>query len=130
MIHFKIYLDRYEWAVEVFIVTCEADWSKIIDSVKHLGCSQTVLRKMYNLLEDSENSGFTYTNSSRQESIMFVNKSTSMKEFINTYNHEKNHVEMHICEQLDINPYSEQAAYLSGELAEQLFIPAVCSFLK
>lgn len=130
MIHFKIYLDRYEWAVEVFIVTCEADWSKIIDSVKHLECSQTVLRKMYNLLEDSENSGFTYTNSSRQESIMFVNKSTSMKEFINTYNHEKNHVEMHICEQLGINPYSEQAAYLSGELAEQLFIPAVCSFLK
>ena len=130
MIHFKIYLDRYEWAVEVFIVTCKADWSKIIDSVKHLECSQTVLRKMYNLLEDSENSGFTYTNSSRQESIMFVNKSTSMKEFINTYNHEKNHVEMHICEQLNINPYSEQAAYLSGELAEQLFIPAVCSFLK
>jgi hypothetical protein len=40
-----------------------------------------------------------------------------MEEFINTYNHEKNHVEMHICEKLDIDPYSEEAAYLSGDLA-------------
>jgi hypothetical protein len=48
---------------------------------------------------------------------MVINKSTSMEEFVNTYNHEKNHIEMHICEELGIDPYGEVAADLSGCLA-------------
>lgn len=35
--------------------------------------------------------------------------------------HEKNHVEMHICKEFGIDPYSEKAAYLSGQLAKKLF---------
>ena len=45
---------------------------------------------------------------------MIINMSTSMDEFINTYNHEKNHIEMHICEAYNIDPFSEEAADLSG----------------
>jgi hypothetical protein len=48
---------------------------------------------------------------------MVINMSTSMDEFVNTYNHEKNHIEMHICDELNIDPYSEEAADLSGYLA-------------
>lgn len=47
--------------------------------------------------------------------------SDSAEEFIDTYNHEKNHVEMHICKEFGIDPYSEKAAYLSGQLAKKLF---------
>ena len=32
---------------------------------------------------------------------------------------------MHICEALDINPYSEEAAILSGELAMQMINEAL-----
>lgn len=39
--------------------------------------------------------------------------------------HEKNHLEMHICEALDINPYSEEAAILSGETAMQILNEAL-----
>lgn len=35
--------------------------------------------------------------------------------------HGKNHVEMHICKEFGIDPYSEKAAYLSGQLAKKLF---------
>ena len=52
---------------------------------------------------------------------MIINKSTSMEEFVNTYNHEKNHLEMHICDEFKINPHSEEAAELSGNLAKCLF---------
>ena len=99
------------------------DWSQpdieeILSAVERAGGSQKVLKQAHaNLMEDY-NSGFTYTSSKYRKSIMVVNRSSSMEEFINTYNHEKNHVEMHICEELGIDPYSEEAAYLSGNMAQ------------
>lgn len=45
----------------------------------------------------------------------------TLEEFINIYNHEKNHLEMHICDEYGIDPYSEEAAVLSGKLAKCLF---------
>ena len=129
MIHYEVYFDKYRWSVEVFIILSHADPKVILDAVKRAGGSSKVLESAHaNLMEDF-NSGFTYSSSKYRRSIMVVNRSSSMEEFINTYNHEKNHVEMHICEELGIDPYSEEAAYLSGNMAQQLFLPAVCSFL-
>ena len=129
MIHYEVHFDKYRWSVEVFIILSQPNIEDIMSAVEHAGGSQKVLKQAYaNLMEDY-NSGFTYTSSKYRKSIMVVNRSSSMEEFINTYNHEKNHVEMHMCEELGIDPYSEEAAYLSGNMAQQLFLPAVCSFL-
>lgn len=129
MIHYEVHFDKYRWSVEVFIILSRPDIEEIISAVERAGGSQKVLKQAHaNLMEDY-NSGFTYTSSKYRKSIMVVNRSSSMEEFINTYNHEKNHVEMHICEELGIDPYSEEAAYLSGNMAQQLFLPAVCGFL-
>lgn len=129
MIHYEVYFDKYRWSVEVFIILSQPDIAEIMSAVKRAGGSKKILDSAYaNLMEDF-NSGFTYSSPKYRKSIMVVNRSSSMEEFINTYNHEKNHVEMHICEELGIDPYSEEAAYLSGNMAQQLFLPAVCSFL-
>lgn len=129
MIHYEVYFDKYRWSVEVFIILSRPDIAEIISAVKRAGGSKKVLESAYTNLMEDFNSGFTYSSSKYRKSIMVVNRSSSMEEFINTYNHEKNHVEMHICEELGIDPYSEEAAYLSGNMAQQLFLPAVCSFL-
>ena len=129
MIHYEVYFDKYKWSVEVFIILSEANINSILDSVRKIRGSEKELEMAYKNLMEDYNSGFTYSNPKYQKSIMVINRSSSMEEFINTYNHEKNHVEMHICEELGIDPYSEDAAYLSGELAQHLFLPAVCSFL-
>lgn len=129
MIHYEVYFDKYRWSVEVFIILSRPDIAEIMSAVKRAGGSKEVIESAYaNLMEDFD-SGFTYSSPKYRKSIMVVNRSSSMEQFINTYNHEKNHVEMHICEELDIDPYSEEAAYLSGNMAQQLFLPAVCSFL-
>ena len=129
MIHYEVYFDKYRWSVEVFIILSRPDIAEIMSAVKRAGGSKEVIESAYaNLMEDF-NSGFTYSSPKYRKSIMVVNRSSSMEQFINTYNHEKNHVEMHICEELGIDPYSEEAAYLSGNMAQQLFLPAVCSFL-
>lgn len=129
MIHYEVYFDKYRWSVEVFIILSRPDIAEIMSAVKRAGGSREVIESAHaNLMEDF-NSGFTYSSPKYRKSIMVVNRSSSMEQFINTYNHEKNHVEMHICEELGIDPYSEEAAYLSGNMAQQLFLPAVCSFL-
>lgn len=129
MIHYEVYFDKYRWSVEVFIILSQPDIAEIMSAVKRAGGSNEVIESAHaNLMEDFD-SGFTYSSPKYRKSIMVVNRSSSMEQFINTYNHEKNHVEMHICEELDIDPYSEEAAYLSGNMAQQLFLPAVCSFL-
>jgi hypothetical protein len=64
-------------------------------------------------------SGFVKTFDRR--SVVVINKPTTLEEFINVFNHEKNHLEMHICDEFNINPYSEEAAELSGNLAKCLF---------
>ena len=129
MIHYEVYFDKYRWSVEVFIILSRPDIAEIMSAVKRAGGSREVIESAHaNLMEDFD-SGFTYSSPKYRKSIMVVNRSSSMEQFINTYNHEKNHVEMHICEELRIDPYSEEAAYLSGNIAQQLFLPAVCSFL-
>ena len=59
-----------------------------------------------------------------------INKPITLEEFVNVYNHEKNHLEMHICEEFNINPHSEEAAELSGNLAKCLFSSLVDKILK
>lgn len=59
---------------------------------------------------------------------MVINMATSMEEFINTYNHEKNHIEMHICEEFNIDPFSEEASDLSGYVAQTLYLAMLHNF--
>lgn len=59
-----------------------------------------------------------------------IHKASSIGEFINTFEHEKNHLEMHICEALDINPYSEKAAHMSGDLAQLILEEALYSIAE
>lgn len=129
MIHYTIIFEKYDWEVEVIITLYNNDPRKIYKSLADMHCPEDVMYKVYENLNSGLDSGFTYTNPKIRKSLMVINNHSSMYEFINTYNHEKNHVEMHICEELGIDPHSEEAAYLSGELAQQLFLPAVCNFL-
>lgn len=129
MIHFDIIFEKYDWIVEVYIILENVNNKRILDSLDCMKCPEKIKTQAEENLYSGVNSGFTYTNPKIRKSLMVVNRSSSMYEFINTYNHEKNHVEMHICEELGIDPYSEEAAYLSGELASQLFLPALCSFV-
>ena len=63
------------------------------------------------------------------QSLMIINMSTSMDEFINTYNHEKNHIEMHICDALNIDPFSEEASDLSGYIAQSFYFAMVNNYM-
>lgn len=121
MIHFKVHLDKLDWCIECFVTTDDSQFDEIMCKLEKLGCSEKIMKKACQILSEQIDSGFAYSNSKLHKSLMIINMSTSMDEFVNTYNHEKNHIEMHICEELNIDPYSEEAADLSGYLAQAFY---------
>ena len=129
MMHFEVYLDKIDWGIECYVTTDTLQINKIMCRLRQLECSDQIMVRAYTILEDQENSGFAYSNPKMRKSLMIINMSTSMDEFINTYNHEKNHIEMHICDTLNIDPFSEEASDLSGYIAQSFYFAMVNSYM-
>ena len=117
MIHYNIYFKPYNWEVEVYVLLKDCYVSKVIDSLRE--CSQSEIQQAFLNLITRVDSGIIKTFD--RKSIIIINKPTTIEEFVNIFNHEKNHLEMHICDEFNIDPYSEEAAELSGCLAKCLF---------
>ena len=117
MIHFKIFFNDYKWTIEVFIEPKEQDAGVIESRLKQIGCSDKCIDRALDTVLHEHNSGFVYTKMEHRYSVMAMDCGTSMDEFINTYHHEKNHIEMHIAEYYNIDPMSEEASKMSGDLA-------------
>ncbi len=112
---------KYDWDVKVYYTVDEEQKTEIVTELKELQPDKETFEKLERNLMNSElDTGFIYSSFYKQCSIIVVHKASSVGEFVNTFVHEKNHLEMHICEALDINPYSEEAAVLSGEIAMQM----------
>lgn len=117
MIHYNIYFKPYDWEVEVYVILDNCYIDQIINSLKN--SSQSEIQRAFLNITTRVNSGFIKT--FNKKSVIVINKPTTIQEFVNVYNHEKNHLEMHICEEFNIDPHSEEAAELSGVLAKYLF---------
>ena len=117
MIHYNIQFTPYDWEVEVYVILNNCYINRIIDSLHE--CPEHQIQRAFLNLTTRVNSGFIKTFDKR--SIIVINKPLTIEEFVNIYNHEKNHLEMHICDEYNIDPHSEEAAELSGKLAKCLF---------
>ncbi len=126
MIHYNIKFQPYDWEVEVYVIVNNCFIEEILTSMKD--CPESEIQQAFLNLTTRINSGFIRTFDRR--SIIVINKPTTIEEFINVYNHEKNHLEMHICEEFGIDPHSEEAAELSGMLAKCLYSSLVDELLQ
>lgn len=123
-------LDKFDWCITIYYSVDSSKREEILKSLDELNCDRTTLGTITRNLDEAKyDTGFTYSNFEKRCSIVVIHKASSIGEFINTFEHEKNHLEMHICEALDINPYGETAAHMSGELAQLIFEKALCSIV-
>lgn len=117
---------KYDWDVVIYYTVDEKQKGDIILELKELHPDSETQKKLErNLINSELDTGFIYSSFYKQCSIIVIHRASSVGEFVNTFVHEKNHLEMHMCEALDINPYSEEAAILSGELAKQMLYDAL-----
>ena len=122
---------KYDWNVVVYYTVDEKQKTEIVTELKELQPDKETFEKLERNLMNSElDTGFIYSSFYKKFSLIVIHKASSIGEFVNTFEHEKNHLEMHICEALDINPYSEEAAILSGELAMQMLNEALCNIAE
>lgn len=124
-------MDKFDWCINIYYTVNDAQKQEIVKELESLGCDNKTLASIKgNLDRAAEDTGFTYSSFSKRCSVVVIHKASSVGEFINTFEHEKNHLEMHICEALDINPYSEQAAHMSGDLAQLILEEALYSIVE
>lgn len=122
---------KYDWDVVLYYTVDEAQKTEIVTELKELQPDKETFDKLErNLINAELDTGFIYSSFYKQFSLIVIHKASSIGEFVNTFVHEKNHLEMHMCEALDINPYSEEAAILSGELAMQILNEALCNIAE
>lgn len=129
MIVQNIYLEDYDWCVKVFYAVDTYYVGEILGELESIGCTGYELEKAENTLSAGDyNIGLTYSNLPRRCSVVIIGLTSSPAEFQNTFDHEKGHLAMHICQELNIDPFSEEYQYLVGEIGLQMF-PAAEHFL-
>lgn len=125
----EFYLDDFYWNVKAFYVVDNTPIDYILDELSRIGCSKADLDAAELLLDNkSKDKGLTYSNLKDRESIVIIGETSCPAEFQNTYDHEKIHLAMHIGKYFDINPYSEELAYLVGDIGMEMF-PIAKKFL-
>lgn len=125
----QFYIYDYFWDVKVFYVVDSMPIDYITKELKKIGCTGSDLKAALTVLDPkAENRGMTFSNVNNRESIMIIGETSCPAEFQHTYDHEKIHLAMHIAKDFNIDPFSEQLAYLVGDIGKQMF-PIAKKFL-
>lgn len=130
MIHYKACLEQYDWLVDIYVIQCPHDLQYIDCIAEKYSLPIKIFNKLWDRLTNYINSGFIYNCKKTRHSIIFIGESDSMYEAANTLAHEKNHLEIYLCKLLNIDPESEDAAILSGNIIEQLINPCTIQLIK
>ena len=76
---------------------------------------------LYNVWLGELNTGFTHSNFHKKQSIIAISPTSSKAQFMNTVLHEIKHLQSHICKYYKVAEDSEDAAYLTGYIAQKIY---------
>lgn len=115
-----IQIKNLRWNVLVYYNVDKYDFVEIADSLRQIECPKDHIHKALNTLW-KKNTGFTFSNSDYNMSIVCIGQATSISQFVNTAIHEAKHVQSHICSYYDIDEDGESAAYLIGYIVQRMY---------
>lgn len=117
-----LYIENCKWHVKIYIaVTCYYT-DDICRSLLEIECPISILhRARESMRECNLNTGLTYSNGNRRESVIVVAMASSPNEFINSLTHEVRHLTDHILKELEYSVGGEPVAYLTGDIIGSLW---------
>lgn len=122
MLSKKIPLRKYGWKVTVFCGTDPSCSDAILARMASLNASDEDLCSAGDVLRNSgSNFGITYSNFRKRESVMVIGVADNPGEYFNTVVHESFHLSKHVTQCDGINPYSEEAAYITGDFVQKVY---------
>lgn len=123
MIHERLYIERYDWVAYCFFdVGSVEDANHILALLRTIGISKSLYREVRNhLLRAPLDTGFTFSNYRKRESVVVIGMASSVGESFNTFSHELRHLADDIVSASDVPLRGEPVAYLTGDIAMALF---------
>jgi hypothetical protein len=122
MIRQTIYIDKYDWVVNAYYYVSEYYTDEIMEMLWELSCDSATAKKAYENLSSGElDTGMCYSNYVKKRSVMVIARTSSAAEFFNSLHHELTHLQAHIASTFRLNPLGEDIAYLTGEVAREIF---------
>jgi hypothetical protein len=123
MITTGFFIGKRDWWIMANLNIKEKNLGDIYNALMASGCPDDEARYACMVIS-RKNNGYTFTNLEGKYTLMFASETTSAEEMFDTITHELKHVVEHISGYYGVSPKSEEAAYLQGEIARNLF-PAV-----
>ena len=122
MIRQKLNIDKYGWVVHCYYAVDGYYVDEIAKKMVSLGCRGQMLENaIMNMASHRLNTGLTFSNMMRHESILVVALTTSAAQFDNSLSHETDHLAKQICEGVGISLVSEEASYLVGDTRQAMY---------
>lgn len=115
--------NRDWWVMASLDVSTTEDLRDVYETLLSVGCPDYKAREVCMVLSQP-NKGYTLTDYDGRYSLMFVGRASDASEMYDSIDHEKKHVVEHISSYYGVEPKSEEAAYLAGEIGRLIF-PAV-----
>lgn len=117
MVERKIYIQRYDWMLNAYYAVTEYHTDHILADLQRIKCPPKVQQRVEeNLRRKTMDSGFTYSNKRRRETVMVIGLHSSPPEFLNSFEHELRHLIDDICSATGIRHEGEEVAYLTGDI--------------
>ena len=121
MILQEFYIGNHDWKFCVYYdVRTAGDLDDVYEKLIHSGMSKSKATEAVKTLSRYD-SGYTHTDFHRHLTLMFMGKTKSAEQMYDSIQHETKHAVEHISEYYNIDPSSEESAYLQGEIARKMF---------
>lgn len=118
----RLYIEAYDWTVNIYYDTAPKDADLIAGHIEHLGCSEEGIQRTYEQLSSGIlNNGFTYTNRALKQSVMNLGRASSFAQFLNSFVHELHHLCTHIATAYGMDLEGEEVCYLAGYIAQKMY---------
>ncbi len=123
MIQTGFWIGERDWWIMASLDIKDVNLGDIYNALMASGCPDDEARHACMVLS-RKNNGYTFTNLDGRYTLMFASEADTPDELFDTYDHELKHAVEHISAYYGVDPKSETAAYLQGQIAKKMF-PAV-----
>lgn len=97
------------------------DKERILDALVWADAPDSILAHVSdNVSAGFLDEGFTFSNTRLRRSVCAVGRASSGPEVLDTTVHEIIHIAQHVAEEYGIDPYSEEFAYLGGDVSRTI----------
>lgn len=115
----KINIQRWE---VVFLFSFDAyDMEWILDALSWADAPNSIVSKVSeNVSAGRLDEGFTFSNPELRRTVFGISKASSGPEVLDSTVHEIIHIAQHIAVEDGIDPFSEEMAYLGGDISREI----------